>query len=396
MPAPVRVPPGTIPPDESAADRGTPGNRRWPSMIPFLDLKAPYAELREELDEAWRRVMESGRYILGREGEAFEEEFAAYCGVRHCIGVGNGLDALHLILRAMEIGPGDEVLVPSNTYIATWLAVSFTGATPVPVEPDDRTYNIDPLRIEEAITPRTKAVLPVHLYGQPADMEPINALASRHGLKVVEDAAQAHGARYRGKRTGRLGHAAGFSFYPGKNLGAVGDGGAVTTDDDDLAERIRMLRNYGSHVKYRNDVMGFNSRLDELQAAVLRVKLARLDAWNDRRRKIARRYLDSLRGTGLRLPDSPEGSEAAWHLFVVRHSGRDDLMRRLGEAGVGTLIHYPIPPHLQQAYRSLELQAGALPICERMAREVLSLPMGPHLSETDADCVVAILASAME
>jgi dTDP-4-amino-4,6-dideoxygalactose transaminase len=362
-------------------------------MIPFLDLKAPYAELRKELDEAWHRVMESGWYILGGEGEAFEEEFAAYCGVRHCIGVGNGLDALHLILRAMDIGAGDEVIVPSNTYIATWLAVNCAGATPVPVEPDERTCNIDPSRIEEAITPRTRAILPVHLYGQPADMEAINALAARHGLEVIEDAAQAHGARYRGKRAGSLGRAAGFSFYPGKNLGAIGDGGAVTTDDDAVAERIRLLRNYGSRVKYRNDVKGINSRLDELQAALLRVKLVRLDEWNDRRRRIAQRYLSGLRGTGLRLPDSPEWVEPVWHLFVVRHAGRDDLTRLLGEAGIGTLIHYPIPPHLQEAYRRSGLRAGALPICERMAREVLSLPMGPHLSMGDVDRVVAKLVA---
>lgn len=363
-------------------------------MIPFLDLKAPHSELREELDEAWRRVTESGWYVLGREVEAFEEEFAAYCGTRHCIGVGNGLDALHLILRAMEIGPGDEVIVPSNTFIATWLAVSLAGATPVPVEPDERTCNIDPLRVEEAITPRTRAILPVHLYGQPADMDPINAAAGRRGIRVVEDAAQAHGASYRGRKAGSLGHAAGFSFYPGKNLGALGDGGAVTTDDDRLAERIRLLRNYGSKVKYRHEAPGVNSRLDELQAALLRVKLARLDEWNDRRRGIARRYLAGLCGTGIRLPEWPDRCEPAWHLFVVRSARRDALQRSLGEAGIGTLIHYPVPPHLQPPYRELGLRAGSLPICERMAGEALSLPMGPHLSGSDADYVVAKISAA--
>ena len=239
---------------------------------------------KEDLDAAFQRVMESGWYILGHEVEAFEEEFAAYCEARHCIGVGNGLEALHLIMRAMDIGPGDEVIVPSNTYIATWLAVSYTGATPVPVEPDERTCNIDPTRIEAAVTSRTKAILAVHLYGQPADMDPIGEIAARHGLKVIEDAAQAHGARYKGRRTGSLGDAAGFSFYPGKNLGAMGDGGAITTSDGELAGRLRMLRNYGSRVKYVNEEVGFNSRLDELQAALLRVKLRMLDEWNTRRK----------------------------------------------------------------------------------------------------------------
>jgi dTDP-4-amino-4,6-dideoxygalactose transaminase len=348
--------------------------------IPFLDLKAPYRELQGELDEAYRRVVESGWFILGREVEAFEEEFAAYCGVRHCIGVGNGLDALHLILRGMEIGPGDEVIVPSNTYIATWLAVTYAGAVPVPVEPDEATCNLDPARIEAAITPRTRAIMAVHLYGNPAQMDPITAIAKRHGLKVIEDAAQAHGARYRGKRAGALGDAAGFSFYPGKNLGALGDGGAVTTDDDAVAERIRTLRNYGSRVKYVNELKGINSRLDELQAALLRVKLQRLDEWNARRSALAEAYGAALAGSGLTLPVATGGSDPVWHLYVVRTPQRDALQSLLQERGIGTLIHYPIPPHLQKAYAELGLAEGAFPLAERMARQVLSLPIGPHLA----------------
>jgi dTDP-4-amino-4,6-dideoxygalactose transaminase len=360
--------------------------------IPFLDLKSPYLELKEELDAAYHRVMESGWYILGKEVEAFEDEFATYCETRHCIGVGNGLEALHLILRAMDIGPGDEVIVPANTYIATWLAVTHAGATPVPVEPVESTYNIDPAKIEQAITPKTKAVLVVHLYGQPSDMDSINALANKHGLKVIEDCAQAHGARCRGRRVGGLGDAAGFSFYPGKNLGALGDGGAVTTNDPALAERIRSLRNYGSHVKYHNAVVGYNSRLDELQAALLRVKLAKLDEWNERRRQVASKYILGLSGEqGLSLPHVPEWAESVWHLFVVRHVQRDALQKALGDAGVGTMIHYPIPPHLQPAYAGLNLNDGDFPLAAQMAKEVLSLPMGPHLAGSGYSRIIATM-----
>jgi len=319
--------------------------------VPFLDLKAQYLELKDKLDEAYQRVMDSGWYILDKEVEAFETEFAEYCQVKHCIGVGNGLDALHLILRAFGIGPGDEVIVPSNTYIATWLAVTYSGATPVPVEPDEQTYNIDPSRIESAINERTKAIMPVHLYGQPADMDKINEVALRYSIKVIEDSAQAHGARYKGRRTGGLGDAAGFSFYPGKNLGAFGDGGAVTTNDDDLAENIRILRNYGSRIKYHNEVMGFNSRLDELQAAMLRVKLAKLDDWNEQRKQIAEMYLDQMKSnTNIISPFVPDWADPVWHLFVVRSKTRDALTKFLNEAKIGTMIHYPIPPHLQPAY----------------------------------------------
>ncbi len=348
--------------------------------FPFLDLKAPYTELKDELEAAFQRVMESGWYILGKEVEAFESEFATYCEAKHCIGVGNGLDALHLILRALDIGPNDDVIVPSNTYIATWLAVTYTGATPVPVEPDSRTYNIDPTLIEAAITPRTKAIIVVHLYGQPADIDPINSIAKKYNLKVIEDAAQAHGAKYNGKRVGNLGKAAGFSFYPGKNLGALGDAGAVTTNDTRLAEHIRMLRNYGSKKKYRNEVKGFNTRLDELQAAFLRVKLKRLDEWNLRRNHVADHYLRDLKMVdNLLLPHVPEYCDPVWHLFVVQLPNRPEIQEKLSKEGISTLIHYPIPPHLSNAYSSMGFAKGSFCIAESLAEKVLSLPIGPHL-----------------
>lgn len=347
--------------------------------IPFLDLKAPHDELRSELNSALERVLNSGWYIQGNETKQFEQEFSNYCEVDHCVGVGNGLDALHLILRAYGIGKGDEVIVPSNTYIATWLAASHVGATPIPVEPDVRTYNIDSSLIESVITPRTKAIMAVHLYGQPADMDPINAIAKKYGLKVIEDAAQAHGARYKGHRVGSLGDAAAFSFYPGKNLGAIGDGGAVTTNDAELAEKVRVLGNYGSRSKYHNEVKGFNSRLDELQAAFLRVKLVKLDEWNSRRKVLAKFYLEGLKNSGLILPDVPDWADPVWHLFVIRSASRESLQGTLQNSGVGSLIHYPVPPHLQGAYVELGLMQGELPIAERIHREVLSLPIGPHL-----------------
>jgi dTDP-4-amino-4,6-dideoxygalactose transaminase len=333
--------------------------------------------------------MQSAWYVLGQEVEGFEKEYAAYCGARHCIGVGNCLDAMHLILRAYDIGPGDEVIVPSNTYIATWLAVSYAGARPVPVEPDESTFNIDPARIEEAITSRTKAVMPVHLYGQPADMDPILRIARRHGLKVVDDNAQSQGARYRGRRAGSLADASGHSFYPTKNLGAFGDAGAVTTDDAELADRVHTLRNYGCKKRYYNEVKGINSRLDELQAAFLRVKLAKLDEWNERRRRIAGHYLRMLAGVpGLILPQVPDWAEPVWHLFIVRHPKRDALQQQLTLDGIGTLIHYPVPPHLSGAYRELGFAPGAYPIAEAMANTVLSLPLGPHVTEDQA-CFIA-------
>jgi dTDP-4-amino-4,6-dideoxygalactose transaminase len=365
--------------------------------VPFLDFVQPYEELKAELDEAYFRFMRSAWYILGREVEAFEQEFAAYCGVKYCVGVGNGLEALHLILRAYGIGEGDEVIVPSNTYIATWLAVSYTGATPVPVEPDAKTFNLDPALIEAAITPRTKAIMPVHLYGQPADMEPIMAIGRARGLKVIEDNAQSQGALYKGRRTGSLGDSAGNSFYPGKNLGAFGDAGAVTTDDAQLADAVRTLRNYGSKKKYYNERIGYNSRLDELQAAFLRAKLKKLDEWNGRRRKVAEGYLAKLKGVpGLTLPFVPSWAEPVWHLFVVRHPQRDAFQERLTQAGIGTLIHYPVPPHLSGAYADAGWKAGAFPLAEAMANSVLSLPIGPHLAAEQADQVVKETSRASE
>ncbi len=357
--------------------------------VPFLELKPAYLELQPEFDAAYQRVMNSGWYLLGEELAALEREFAEYVGARHCVGVANGLDALHLILRALDVGPGDEVIVPANTFIATWLAVSYAGAALVPVEPDSRTYNLDPSRLEDSITPRTRVIMPVHLYGQPADLDPILSVARKHGLPVVEDAAQAHGARCRGRRIGAVGRATAWSFYPGKNFGAFADAGAVTTDDGELAEKIRCLRNYGSKVKYENRYRGFNSRLDELQAAFLRVKLRRLDEWNQRRAKQAASYLEGLRAVpNLILPETPEWAEPVWHLFVVRHPQRDRLQQHLRAAGVETLIHYLIPPHLQAAYADHGWKPGAFPISETIHREVLSLPIGPQLTGEQVQWVI--------
>lgn len=353
--------------------------------VPFLDLGRLHQSIREPLDAAYRRVMDSGWFIMGPELEAFEAEFAQYCEVKHCIGVGNGLDALHLLLRAYGIGPGDEVIVPSNTFIATWLAVSQCGATPVPVEPDVNTHNIDPALLAAAITSRTRAVMPVHLYGQPADMDPINEIAAKHGLIVIEDAAQAQGARYKGRRVGSLGHAAGTSFYPGKNLGALGDGGAVLTNDDAVADKVRQLRSYGSKVKYQHDLAGYNSRLDEMQAAFLRVKLAVLDEWNAQRRETANQYTSLLEVADIVFPRAPEYAEPVWHLYVIRSKQRDELKAHLENHGVSTVIHYPIPPHRQACYQGYESQI--LPITSMLAGEVLSLPMLPALDIHDLECV---------
>ncbi len=356
--------------------------------IPFLDLGAAYRELQVEIDEAVQRVLASGWYILGPEVEAFEQEWAEYCGAENAVGVANGLDALILSLRALDIGKGDEVIVPSNTYIATWLAVTAVGATPVPVEPDPKTHNIDPEKISGAITPETKAILPVHLYGQPVDLDPILGLARAHGLKVVEDGAQAHGAKYKGQNLGAHGDIVCWSFYPGKNLGAMGDAGAVTTNDSELAERIRILRNYGSRTKYVNEVAGVNSRLDPIQAAILRVKLKYLDNWNDRRRRIAAQYNEGLRKTGLVLPQTPQWAESAWHLYVVRDLERDALQKSLGECGIGTLIHYPIPPHLQEAYKGCHVSPENSVQASQLANEVISLPIGPHLEQSDVGRII--------
>jgi dTDP-4-amino-4,6-dideoxygalactose transaminase len=356
-------------------------------LVPFLDLGRLHQPIRTQLDEAYRRVMDSGSFIMGPELGAFESEFAAYSEVRHCIGVGNGLEALHLLLRAYDIGPGNEVIVPGNTFIATWLAVSQCGATPVPVEPDIDTHNIDPALIEAAITPRTRAIIPVHLYGQPADMDPINTLASKHGLLVIEDAAQAQGARYKGRRAGSLGHAAATSFYPGKNLGALGDGGAVLTSDDAIADKVRRLRNYGSSVKYQHELAGYNSRLDELQAAFLRMKLQVLDEWNSKRREVAAKYSSLLGGFSCVLPFVPEYAEPVWHLYVIRIQNRDHLKDYLIQQGISTVIHYPTPPHLQSCYS--DYSERNLPITSLLSSEVLSLPISPNLENREIEMVCA-------
>lgn len=361
--------------------------------IPFLNLGAAYRELQPEIDAAVARSLASGQYIGGSEVDAFEDEFARYCCATYAVGVANGLDALHLALRAMDVGPGDEVIVPSNTYIATWLAVSQCGATPVPVEPDASTYNIDPVRIEAAITRHTKVILPVHLYGQPADMDSILAIARKYGLRVLEDGAQAHGARYKGLRLGAHGDIVAWSFYPGKNLGAMGDGGAVTTNDAQLADRIRVLGNYGSRTKYVNEVQGYNSRLDPLQAAILRVKLSYLDQWNARRTAIAARYRHGLEDSGLELPVVRDWAAPAWHLYAVQHPKRDILLKAMKELGIGVMIHYPIPPHLQGAYGELGFAKGAFPISEGIHSQILSLPMDPTMSDSNVDQVVAGLRS---
>lgn len=361
--------------------------------VPFLDLEKAYKELQAEIESAVLASLRKAWYVLGPEVEAFEKEYSAYCGASHCIGVASGLDALHLALRAMGVGKGDEVIVPSHTYIATWLAVSLCGATPVPVEPDLDTFNIDPSRIVPAITKNTKAIIPVHMYGQPADLDPILDIARRHQLKVLEDAAQAHGACYKGARIGTHGHAVAWSFYPGKNLGALGDGGAITTNDAEIAESVRLLRNYGSNKKYFHKAQGQNSRLDEVQAAVLRVKLKYLDEWNARRAAIAGQYNSALANSNIYLPIVPDWAIPVWHLFVIRTPQRDHLQRHLTKVGINTLIHYPMPPHLQDAYSCLGYKQGDLPITENVARDILSLPIGPHLEHHQLDLVIEKLTN---
>ena len=359
--------------------------------IPFLDLGAAYRELRGEINGAVSRVLASGWYIGGPEVEAFEAEWAKYCGAAYCVGVGSGMDALVLSLRACGIGPGDGVIVPSNTYIATWLAVSEVGAVIQPVEPGPEIYNITPEGIAAAITPETRAILPVHLYGQPAEIDRIADLARDRGLKLIEDAAQSHGAQCRGQRIGAHGDAVCWSFYPGKNLGAMGDAGAVTTNNLEVADQVRLLGNYGSRKKYVNEAQGMNSRLDPLQAAILRVKLEVLDEWTARRSEIAARYSQKLVDCGLKLPHVPEWAEPVWHLYVVRSSRRDELQHKLRQAGIGTMIHYPIPPDQQEAYLGHGLSADALPVAAGLAREVISLPVGPHLDARAARYVADAL-----
>jgi dTDP-4-amino-4,6-dideoxygalactose transaminase len=364
--------------------------------VPFLDLGASYHELKQEIESEVLRSLRSGWYIGGEDVEAFESEFAAFTDSRYCVGVANGLDALHLSLLALGVRPNDEVIVPSNTFIATWLAVSQCGAIPVPVEPNNETFNLDPSKLEAAITSRTRAVIPVHLYGQAADLDEILALTSRYGLVVIEDAAQAHGALYKGQSVGATGgDMAAWSFYPGKNLGAFGDAGAITTNDHQLAEKIRLLRNYGSRERYVNEVQGRNSRLDPVQAAALRVKLRHLPKWNARRQKIANRYMENFENCGLVLPVVSSWAESVWHLFCVRHPQRNLVRERLADLGVETLIHYPIPPHLQAAYRGLGYKKGDLPIAESMARTLISLPIGPAMGENDIEHVVNSVLEVM-
>ncbi len=374
--------------------------------IPFLDIRETYKELEIEIDQTVKRVLDKGYFVLGDEVSAFEKNFSQFIGTSDCVAVSNGLDAIFLILKAWDIGSGDEVIVPSNTFIATWLAVSYTGAIPVPVEPDVNTFNIDPKKIEEKITTRTKAIIPVHLYGFPADMKPIMELANKYNLKVLEDSAQAHGSYYNESKCGSIGHAAAFSFYPGKNLGAFGDGGCVTTNNSELAEKIRTLANYGSRKKYINDYKGYNCRLDELQAAILNVKLKYLDNWNKRRNNIAQKYIDNFKDfeqlvlpyanlkrsfvKGTLLFCDNQHYTTCWHLFVIRLQKRDDLMEYLTKNKIHSIIHYPIPPHKQTAYE--EYQNYVLPVCEDIAKTCLSIPIGPHLNDSQVDHISETIA----
>lgn len=368
--------------------------------IPFLDLNPPHQQLAAALHAAFQRVLVSGWFILGREVALFEKEWATYCGVKYAIGVSNGLDALHLILRGYGIGAGDEVLVPSNTYIASWLAISQSGAMPVAVEPDPTTHNINPENIAAAITPRTRAIMVVHLYGQPCAMDAITTIAKKNNLLVIEDGAQAQGAKYNGRRVGSLGHAGGISLYPGKNLGALGDAGIITTNDDQLAKQVLMLRHYGMSKKYHNEVKGYNMRLDELQAALLSVKLPHLDSWNEARQKIADRYSNQLQSCTevghacqIILPSVITSAAPVWHLFVIRVLGgkRDALQAHLHQAGIETLIHYPIAPHLQRAYADGGWRGGHLPIAEQLQGEVLSLPIYPQMPDDHVARVIAAI-----
>ncbi len=377
---------------------------RIEKKIPFYDIGESYQELKSEIDSAVAKVLSSGWYILGKEVASFEEEFAEFIGTKYCVGTSNGLDALFLVLKAWGIGEGDEVIVPSNTYIATWLAVSYAGAKPIPVEPDIRTFNIDPALIEEKITKRTKAIIPVHLYGMPADMDPIMDLAEKYDLKVLEDSAQAHSAVYGNKKCGSLGTASAFSFYPGKNLGAFGDGGAITTNDRDLAEKVRCLSNYGSKIKYYNEYEGYNCRLDEIQAAILRAKLPYLDEWNRKRHLVAKEYYKidnpkiNLPYQGLQRenlqddkicfvqPYSGIKSIPCWHQYVIMSEKRNDLQKYLNSLDIETMIHYPVPPHKQKAYSMMNNLS--FPLAEQIAKQCLSLPINPFISNINLQYII--------
>ena len=356
--------------------------------IPFVSFRPMERELNQDLRSAFERVLARSWYIRGAEDEAFEKAFAQYCGARYCVGVGNGLDALMLALKALDVGAGDEVIVPSNTYIATVLAVMYVGAKPIFVEPDIRTFNIDSARIEEVITPKTRVIMPVHLYGQACDMEPIMEIACKHGLKVVEDCAQAHGATYKGRKIGTFGDAAGFSFYPGKNLGALGDGGAVVTDNEELAERIRALGNYGSDYKYHHIYKGNNSRLDEMQAAFLAAKLPHLDRMNEERRRIAELYTKGIQNPKVVKPYVAPECVPVWHIYAIRCAERNELERYLSKKGIGTNKHYPIPIHLQECCRDLQIPEGSLPVAEEISRTELSLPMYYGMTDEEVQYVI--------
>lgn len=362
-------------------------------MIKFLDMKPAHDKIKEEILKKVEKVYDSNWYILGEEVAKFEEKFATYCNVKHCIGVANGLEALQLILLAYDIKEGDEVIIPSNTYIATALAVTSVGATPILVEPNEKTYNINPYLIEKSITKNTKAIIPVHLYGQPCDMNPINELAKKYNLKVIEDNAQSQGATYNNIKTGNLGDAAGISFYPGKNIGALGDAGAVTTNDSDLANKIRVLRNYGSNKKYYNEYKGLNSRLDELQAAILSVKLNYLDEWNNSRGEIAKFYMKNIKNNNIILPSVEENTSPVWHQFIIKCKSRDKLQEHLLSKDIQTMIHYPVPIHLQQAYSEYSHLKGGLPICEKLANEFLSLPIYPYMEYDKLQIIVDTINS---
>ena len=360
--------------------------------IPFASFVPMHEEIRKDLDAAYKKVVDKSYFIQGEECEKFEEEYAAYCGTKYCVGVATGLDAIYLILKALDIKAGDEVIVPSNTYIATALAVSFTGAKPVFVEPVIDTYNIDVTRIEEKITEKTKAIIAVHLQGRAADMDAINAIAKKHGLYVLEDAAQAHGAKYKGQKVGALSDAAAWSFYPGKNLGALGDAGCITTNNKEIADKVRALGNYGSDYKYHHIYQGTNSRLDEMQAAFLRVKLPHLDKWNQARRRIAEAYLLGITNPLIKLPlATSEKYEHIYHVFVIRCDRRDELEKYLKDNGIGTVKHYPVPMHLQKAYEELHIQEGELPIAEEISKTVLSIPMYYGMTKEEVEYVIDAL-----
>lgn len=359
-------------------------------VIPYLDISRMHHMIKDDVADAINKVMTNEWYILGQELKCFEEEYAAYCGTRYCLGVGNGLDALHIILSAFSIGEGDEVIVPANTFIATALAVSYVGATPVFVDIDEKTFNINPEQIEKKITEKTKAIIAVHLYGRLADMEKVNQIADKNKLYVIEDAAQAHGAFSYGKKAGNFGMAAGFSFYPGKNLGAMRDAGAITTNDEQIYEKAKALRNYGSGEKYHHIYQGFNSRMDELQAAILRVKLRHLDEWTVKRREIAKFYLNNIQNNMIKLPKFSE-EENVWHIFPVFCENREDLQRYLQDSGIMTQIHYPIPVHLQQAYQELGYQKGDFPVTEHLADTELSLPVWYGMTEKEIEEIVSAL-----